>query len=230
MAEETEGVRQERRRTQREKCPVKRTVVAQIEPDGGSEIQLHLHLVDIGESGLRVNLDRAFPEESELGLSFPLSPFGQTLEGELKGRFRVVWTRDLLGGTYVHGLELLDPSPETTEAVESLLAQCLEVREDIGESLLRVPVDAKLYLDDESPILVAVRKLSTGGLTFPYRHSFEKGDTFRMRLMLEPGIAESEVSVRWCRVRSDGNFDVACDFVRPSESAVGLVSLHLLRA
>lgn len=230
MAENSGEIAPERRKTPREKCPVKRTVLAQIEPEGGTRVQLHLHLVDIGESGLRVNLDRAFPEESELSLSFPLLPFGQQLEGDLEGRFRVVWTRDLHGGTYVHGLELLDPTPQTRAAVESLLTQCLEVRHDVDETFLREPVDAKLQLDPNSTVMVAVRKLSTGGLTFPYRESFEKGHCFTVRLLLEPGTAESEVSVRWCRARSDGNYDIACDFVRPSESVVGLVSLHLLRA
>lgn len=221
---------EERRQSERKKCQVNRTIVAQLTVEGLEPLAIHLFLVDIAETGLRANLDRAFEPDVELNLKLPLRALGPDLEGELDVNCRVIWSRDLAGGTCVHGMEFVEPDEESQLAIGRLL-KCWEEREERDTVRLVTPVDTKVrFAGDQSwSPMVAVRALSAKGLNFPSRRAAEIGDRIRFRMLLEPGTAETEGVVRWCRQMPNGSFDIGCDFQELGKSARDYITLHLRR-
>ena len=96
----------ERRSEKRRKSRVNKLVRAEIQT-GQENFQTFLYLVDISHGGMRAHLDRKLEVGSEIRVAIPLDPY-LAGAGDLEARCRVVWGRELLGGTQVNGFEFLE--------------------------------------------------------------------------------------------------------------------------
>ncbi len=220
----------ERRGAVRRACSVKRTILGQIEV-GGNELATHLYLVNLAEGGMRVHLDRDFPEESEFRVRFPLNRLLTDLEeGEFDLRCRVIWMRKMHGGTCAYGLAFEGMNDQDRATLDTLLDRCGE-QERTEPVRLKHPLELKVRFPDEEnwTPFISARELSEEGLRFQTRRELEKGEVLTLRMKLHPGMVVCQAEVSWCRPRADGVFDVGCSFVDLQSDYRSLVAIHIRR-
>jgi hypothetical protein len=109
---------QERRSEARRKSRINKLVHATVRANG-DEFLTFLYLVDISVGGMRANLDRPLEPETTVGLDLPVGPY-LSEDVSLNVSCRVVWRRNIPGGTYVHGFEFQDPTPEQEALISQL--------------------------------------------------------------------------------------------------------------
>ncbi|MFA7481263.1 MAG: PilZ domain-containing protein [Vulcanimicrobiota bacterium] len=176
----------DRRSAERRKSRVNKLVHSKIETDSG-EFQSFMYLVDISPGGLRANLDHHLEPNSKLRIRFPLKPYLQDeLEADLP--CRVVWNRDLVGGTFVHGFEFQDLSPSTRELVERLFVafspegkrQRFRLRHVLNVAYLADQIWVSRVAFDISPegLGLSMAELPQSDQTFQFRIYLEDRDKF----------------------------------------------------
>lgn len=228
-AEPSERESEERRESARKPCSVKRTVLTETTALGNTQAT-HLYMADLSEAGMRVHFDREFPRQIDLRVRFPMTRFSPDLEGDFDVGCRVIWTRPMLGGTCVHGLEFLDLSSHAKAQVSALLERCVE-RQGEEPVRLNTPLEMKVQFPDEPTWvpLISARELSAVGIRFPCRRELEPGSELGLRLMLEPGALVTRAAVQWCRPKGEGVFDIGCKFLDFSPSDRSMIAIHLRR-
>lgn len=220
----------ERRRQERIKTPVKRTILATVEDEAYGSLQNHLYIVDISENGLRINLDRLVEPESEIYLKFSLNAFGHGLAGELEARCRVVWAKPLAGGTCILGMEFLDLEENQKAYVDSLLEHWSK-KEGLELIQLPEPVNTKIRYEEGGPWapMVGLRAISHQGFQYSSKIQVEPEQRLEVRILLEPGTVTTAAEVRWCKLMSNGAYDIGCHFVQLSNGHKSYIDLHLRR-
>ena len=224
-----EAEQNDRRLRARTKVLVKRTLLASIEAEHIGETCCHLHLLDISEGGMRVNIDRNLKPESQVGLKFDLHNLGSSMDGEFDSICRVVWTKPTPGGS-VTGLEF----KELRQDSETSLKHLLEIwSEKAGLELTRLwkPINAKLRRSENEPWTKThfVQALSTSGFQFKCSEKMENEQMWLARLLLAGGPIVTSASVHWCKEISSRSFEVAFQFVKLSQDDVAAIRLHLKR-
>lgn len=115
----------ERRQAPRKHSPVNKILQADLTQEGQETASVYVFLVDVSAGGMRLNVDRELPDEAVFQLGFPVVGFGEEVERLSSGRItvscEVVWKRELVGGTWVHGLKFLDLDDTCAQTVRAMM-------------------------------------------------------------------------------------------------------------
>ncbi len=175
--------RTDRRSHVRRKSQVNKTLFAELEIDEG-KAQVPIFLVDISTGGMRIHLDRPLEVGSRLGLGVPVSAFGVGLD-RLEVQSRVVWQRFLHGGTWVHGLEFVEPSEEAKDCIDRLYTAFS--KEGRRTNFRPTSLLGVAYHLGQEWGRQAVYKLSLDGLELQMRDPLPLGSLIPFRLFLDDG-------------------------------------------
>ena len=177
----------DRRETGREVCQTNRLIRATLSaPHRGDPEPLYLYLVDLSTGGLRVNSEKPFPEQVSIRLQFGLEGLPSDLEPPtaFDNDVRVVWQKPLLGGTWVCGLALVEPSEATGRVVSSLL-RGFSPEGQRSRFRLRQSIEVALRADEDSPWLNALAMdLSPVGLRVRIYQPLTKETTLQAMILL----------------------------------------------
>lgn len=219
----------DRRQQSRTKFEVKRTLLASIEAENAGETSCHLHLLDISEGGMRINIDRTLEVETQVGLRFDLTTLGPSLNGEFDSVCRVVWTKPTPGGS-VTGLEFKELRQDSETNLKCLLEIWSE-KASLELTRLWKPLNAKLRQSDEEPWSRThfVQALSEAGFQFKSSESMEKNQVWQARLLLSGGPIVTSATVQWCKELSTRSFEIALQFLELGQEDEASIRLHLKR-
>ena len=218
----------DRRRQERTKIEVKRSVVARIEQGELGETACHLHLLDISQGGMKVNVDQVLELEAQVRLKFELSSLGPRLEGSFESVCRVVWTKQTPGGS-ITGLEFIELAEESGSRLEHILEFWSE-KSSLNLTKLWKPINAKIRSSAEEPWsrTLFVQALSPEGFQFKFTDRLDEDQSLQSRLLLNDGPLVISARVLWCK-ETPGPFDVGLQFVDQTEEVRAAIRLHLKR-
>lgn len=219
----------DRRQQERTKIEIKRTILASVEDEGIKQRGCHLHLLDISEGGMRVNIDQALEPEARLKLRFDIGALGTHLEGHFESVCRVVWTKPTPGGT-ITGFEFKELSKEARVGLQHLL-DFWGNKSSLELVRLWKPVNAKLRNTEAEPWsqTLFVQALSLKGFQFNSPRPVDREHALQSRLLLNDGPVITPVKVLWCKQISDRCYDTGCQFEDLSSEQTVSVRLHLKR-
>jgi hypothetical protein len=112
----------ERRRADRKPPPTEKPVRATVEASEAPTAEMYLCLLDVSETGWRVNTSRELPRNQAVKLRIPLRDLGfaSSEGGYFETPVLVPWQRALEGGAWMAGLHFVNSSPETVELARQL--------------------------------------------------------------------------------------------------------------
>lgn len=196
-------VRPERRQSPRKNAGLNKFLSAELRANGETR-PMNLFLVDLSHGGMRVNVDHQLPD-GQFDLSIPLAELEMASEGTIDLPCRVVWMRDLVGGTFVHGLAFSNPVDESKERLEQFLSGLSEMHRRSRYRLYRLlPIQLKAH-DQEDWTECYAGNLSPEGLGLQLDTPLPEEQDFSVRLMLEFGLPVVQVvgQVAWTRQVED---------------------------
>ncbi len=194
--------------------------------DASQPQETYLFLVDMTLGGMRVNLESELKLESLVTFQLPLSRFAANLPSILEVRCRVCWSRCLLGGTWVYGLEFQDLDQE----VESAILRLLDHFDEHGGRRtfrLEYPMAVEAVVE-ERPVSLSLRDLSSTGLGFRFRGGVSVGQHLTVMLPLGWCHLETDALVVWAREAEPGVCDFGCSFADLDEDEAKEVRSFIL--
>ena len=219
----------ERRSHERRKSRVNKLVHASLKVDS-VESKTFLYLVDISLGGLRANLDRALAKDSLVEFTLPLRPYLNE-EVELQALCRVAWNRELLGGTFVHGLEFQQLQEESA----NLVARMLHAFSPEGKrKRFRLPglLNVAYHQDGAWKSWVA-RDISPQGLGLQMPEPLELEERLPFRIFLEDRGKYDPVEVvgrvSYLVEFDDEEFRLGVEFVEPTDEAARRIQDYIDR-
>jgi len=223
----------ERRVAQRKGVRLNKLIMAQLLHSGEST-GLYLHLVDISSGGIRVNGDVEFPQSEQFTLKLQTESFGGEVSSEfpeLEVNARVVWSKRLLGGMFVSGLQFLDMSPEAVACVTKILEICSPEGKRLRFRLNRV-LGVGIGLEEQTRWLYPLAlDLSVEGMRVRLDESLEIGSTFPLQIFLEFDLptVHMNAEVVWRDEVGTGRYQVGLRFHDLNEDSAKAIQDYIDR-
>lgn len=223
----------ERRVAQRKGVRLNKLIMAQL-LHAGESTGLYLHLVDISAGGIRVNGDVEFPQSEQFTLQLQTESFGGEVSSEfpeLEVKARVVWSKRLLGGMFVSGLQFLDMTPEAQACVNKILEICSPEGKRLRFRLNRV-LGVGIGLEEQTRWLYPLAlDLSVEGMRVRLDESLEIGSTFPLQIFLEFDLptVHMNAEVVWRDEVGTGRYQVGLRFHDLNEDSAKAIQDYIDR-
>lgn len=228
-----ENSKSERRVAQRKGVRLNKLIMAQL-LHAGESTGLYLHLVDISSGGIRVNGDVEFPQSEQFTLKLQTESFGGEVSSEfpeLEVKARVVWSKRLLGGMFVSGLQFLDMTPEAKACVTRILEICSPEGKRLRFRLNRV-LGVGIGLEEQTRWLYPLAlDLSVEGMRVRLDESLEIGSTFPLQIFLEFDLptVHMNAEVVWRDEVGTGRYQVGLRFHDLNEDSAKAIQDYIDR-
>lgn len=223
----------ERRVAQRKGVRLNKLIMAQL-LHAGESTGLYLHLVDISAGGIRVNGDVEFPQSEQFTLQLQTESFGGEVSSEfpeLEVKSRVVWSKRLLGGMFVSGLQFMDMSPQAQSCVNKILEICSPEGKRLRFRLNRV-LGVGIGLEEQTRWLYPLAlDLSVEGMRVRLDESLEIGSTFPLQIFLEFDLptVHMNAEVVWRDEVGTGRYQVGLRFHDLNEDSARAIQDYIDR-
>ncbi|MBS2034340.1 PilZ domain-containing protein [bacterium] len=227
------AAKSERRIAQRKGVRLNKLIMAQL-VYAGESTGLYLHLVDISSGGIRVNGDVEFPQSEQFTLKLQTESFGGEVSSEypeMEVNARVVWSKRLLGGMFVSGLQFLDMS----DAAKACVAKILEICSPEGKRLrfrLNRVLGVGIGLEEQTRWLYPLAlDLSVEGMRVRLDESLEIGSTFPLQIFLEFDLptVHMNAEVVWRDEVGTGRYQVGLRFHDLNEDSAKAIQDYIDR-
>jgi c-di-GMP-binding flagellar brake protein YcgR len=223
----------ERRTNVRKGVRLNKLIMAQLmageEPTG-----LYLHLVDISAGGMRVNGDVEFPQSEPFTLKLQTESFGPEVSAEfpdLEVKVRVVWSKRLLGGMFVSGLQFVDLPERSDACVKKILEICSPEGKRLRFRLNRV-LGVGIGLDEQTRWLYPLAlDLSVEGMRVRLDEPLEIGTQFPLQIFLEFDLptVQMNAEVVWRDEVGPGRYQVGLRFHNLNEDSARAIQDYIDR-
>ena len=223
----------ERRNNIRKGVRLNKLIMAQLltgdEPTG-----LYLHLVDISSGGMRVNGDVEFPQSDAFRMKLQTESFGSEVAAEyseLDVEARVVWSKRLLGGMFVSGLQFVNLSELSTACIKKILDVCSPEGKRLRFRLNRV-LGVGISLDEQTRWLYPLAlDLSVEGMRVRLDESLEVGTQFPLQIFLEFDLptVHMNAEVVWRDEVGPGRYQVGLRFHDLNEESARAIQDYIDR-
>jgi len=223
----------ERRVAQRKGVRLNKLIMAQLQ-HGDESTGLYLHLVDISAGGVRVNGDVEFPVSESFHLKLQTESFGGEVCSEfpeLEVEARVVWSKRLLGGMFVSGLQFLNMSDKAKACVAKILEICSPEGKRLRFRLNRV-LGVGIGLEEQTRWLYPLAlDLSVEGMRVRLDESLEIGATFPLQIFLEFDLptVHMNAEVVWRDEVGTGRYQVGLRFHDLNEESAKAIQDYIDR-
>lgn len=223
----------ERRVAQRKGVRLNKLIMAHLQT-GEESTGLYLHLVDISAGGIRVNGDVEFPLNEPFSLKLQTESFGGEVSSEfpeLEVRARVVWSKRLLGGMFVSGLQFVEMTDVATACVKKILDICSPEGKRLRFRLNRV-LGVGIGLEGETRWLYPLAlDLSVEGMRVRLDESLEIGSRFPLQIFLEFDLPTVHMTaeVVWRDEVGQGRFQVGLRFHDLNEDSARAIQDYIDR-
>ncbi len=193
MADEVEN---ERRAHPRKNVGLNKIVSAKLRVGSGSEDEVKVFLVNLSRGGMRINTEAELPD-GEFSLHFAFSELDIEREGQLELPCQVAWKKELVGGTYVHGLAFTSEALQLDQVLASLDGGGQRERFRLYRPL---PVSVKVP-EEEDWIECYAGNLNPEGVGLQLPRPLPEEEALTVRLHLEFGFPTVAVNaqVAWSR-------------------------------
>ena len=231
--QDSAGSKSERRISQRKGVRLNKLIMAHL-CEGDESSGLYLHLVDISAGGMRVNGDVEFPQDSPFRLKLHTESFGGEVSSEfpeLEVTARVVWSKRLLGGMFVSGLQFVD----MTDAAQGCVRKILEICSPEGKRLrfrLNRVLGVGIGLDEQTRWLYPLAlDLSVEGMRVRLDEPLEIGSSFPLQIFLEFDLPTVHMTaeVVWRDEVGPGRFQVGLRFHELNEESARAIQDYIDR-
>lgn len=223
----------ERRIAQRKGVRLNKLIMAQL-MYGGESTGLYLHLVDISAGGIRVNGDVEFPQSEPFQLKLQTESFGGEVCSEfpeLEVEARVVWSKRLLGGMFVSGLQFINMTDQAKACVAKILEICSPEGKRLRFRLNRV-LGVGIGLEEQTRWLYPLAlDLSVEGMRVRLDESLEIGTTFPLQIFLEFDLptVHMNAEVVWRDEVGTGRYQVGLRFHDLNEDSARAIQDYIDR-
>lgn len=226
-------MKSERREAQRKGVRLNKLIMAQL-LHGGEQTGLYLHLVDISAGGVRVNGDVEFPQNEPFTLKLQTESFGGEVSSEypeLEVVARVVWSKRLLGGMYVSGLQFVELNETASGCVKKILDICSPEGKRLRFRLNRV-LGVGIGLEEQTRWLYPLAlDLSVEGMRVRLDEPLEVGDSFPLQIFLEFDLptVHMRAEVVWRDEVGAGRYQVGLKFHDLNEESARAIQDYIDR-
>ena len=223
----------ERRNNQRKGVRLNKLIMAQLQ-HGGESTGLYLHLVDISSGGIRVNGDVEFPQSEPFTLNLQTESFGGEVCSEfpdLEVEARVVWSKRLLGGMFVSGLQFINMTPKARACVNKILEICSPEGKRLRFRLNRV-LGVGIGLEEQTRWLYPLAlDLSVEGMRVRHAEARVSGTTFPLQIFLEFDLptVHMNAEVVWRDEVGTGRYQVGLRFHDLNEDSAKAIQDYIDR-
>lgn len=227
------SAKSERRIAQRKGVRLNKLIMAQL-IHAGESTGLYLHLVDISAGGIRVNGDVEFPQSELFTLKLQTESFGGEVSSEypeMEVQARVVWSKRLLGGMFVSGLQFMDMSEQAKACVAKILEICSPEGKRLRFRLNRV-LGVGIGLEEQTRWLYPLAlDLSVEGMRVRLDESLEIGSTFPLQIFLEFDLptVHMNAEVVWRDEVGTGRYQVGLRFHDLNEDSAKAIQDYIDR-
>lgn len=227
------AAKSERRVAQRKGVRLNKLIMAQL-LHAGESTGLYLHLVDISSGGIRVNGDVEFPQSEQFTLQLQTESFGGEVSSEfpeLEVKARVVWSKRLLGGMFVSGLQFMDMSDVAKACVAKILEICSPEGKRLRFRLNRV-LGVGIGLEEQTRWLYPLAlDLSVEGMRVRLDESLEIGTSFPLQIFLEFDLptVHMNAEVVWRDEVGTGRYQVGLRFHDLNEDSAKAIQDYIDR-
>lgn len=152
---------------------------------------------------MRINVDRELPVEEGIRVSFSLN--GQLDNQNLNLPCQVVWKKDLVGGTWVHGVRFSQQGPGDHQRLHSMVGE-LQGRQARVHFRLHRLLPMAFKVDPETEwVDCYAGDLSVEGLGLSLEQPLPADQDIQVRLFPEFGLPPVHATARvaWCRQNGD---------------------------
>lgn len=228
----SEDEESERRRGRRKGVRLNKLIAAELELDGGGSRSAYLHLVDVSEGGFRFNSDDPLPEPGAFKMTLSLDAFGSDVATEHPRdtfEMEVVWKKELIGGMWVTGVKLVEP----TETNKSVIKKILERSSPEGRRLrfrLNRVLGVELGREDGVQwVYPLALDLSVEGMRIRLDQALEVGANLALKIFLEFDLptVETEAKVVWMEEMASGRHQVGLKFLNIDEEHANTIKNYI---
>ena len=213
VASESESERQEgqdeRRATARRKVKLKKIFAAEVSLDDVVQ-NCFVHIHDLSELGMRVHTDMKFPP----GLHVPIKLY---LEEPLDLKVAHVWSKELIGGMEVVGLEFVEIGDHERDRIRAFLGRHSPDNKRTSLRLQRILVVEMILGSTSQKFGVFTLDISTTGMRINHEFPLPEEIEIPFRILLEydkPPIAVTG-RVTWQEPNSFGLYGIGLEFLSP---------------
>lgn len=225
----------ERRTAVRKGVRLNKLIMAQLSTSDRDEATgLYLHLVDISAGGMRVNGDVEFPQSEPFRLKLQTESFGPEVSAEfpdLEVTVRVVWSKRLLGGMFVSGLQFQNLDETSQSCVKKILEICSPEGKRLRFRLNRV-LGVGIGLEEQTRWLYPLAlDLSVEGMRVRLDEPLEIGAQFPLQIFLEFDLptVQMNAEVVWRDEVGPGRFQVGLRFHDLNEDSARAIQDYIDR-
>lgn len=215
----------DRRQHARKGAAVNRLLRATVEWEDGKPEECYLYLVDISERGMRVNVDRCFPEDHPVRLRFSL------VDLQFEAQVHPIWQKFLTGGTWTVGLEVRDENVAATDVMRSIMEVFSAGGRRIRFRLRQVLTVTMQRASDERWYSVTTLDISPGGLKVRWDEPLEEGEIVHVKIFPEdlPDV-EAHAQVMWQRDIGPERFEFGLKFTDITEAGATSIQRYIDRS
>jgi len=199
----------ERRSASRRKVKLKKIFAAEVGLAGETQ-NCFVHIHDLSESGMRVHTDVKFPP----GVNVPIKLF---LDEPLDLVVAHAWSKELIGGMEVVGLEFVDIAAREAERIRNFLGRHSPENKRTSLRLQRILVVEMLLGSTSQKFGVFTLDISTQGMRIVHEFPLPEDIEIPFRILLEydkPPIAVTG-KVSWTEENTFGQYMIGLEFLNP---------------
>ncbi len=202
----------ERRSVSRRKVKLKKIFAAEVGLAGETQ-NCFVHIHDLSESGMRVHTDVKFPP----GENVPIKLF---LDEPLDLMVQHAWSKELIGGMEVVGLEFVDIGAREADRIRDFLGRHSPENKRTSLRLQRILVVEMILGSTSQKFGVFTLDISTQGMRIVHEFPLPEEIEIPFRILLEYDKDPISVvgRVTWTEENTFGQFMIGLEFLNPDPS------------
>jgi len=220
------GVTEDRRDTKRKSLKLNKVFAGEV-GEGLDIAPVYLYIINISVGGMRVTCDMDMPLNYVFHLNLAIDS-----SAPLDTNIKVIWKKDLFGGTKIMGIKFVNPSEKTNRAILEFMERYSEEGKRRAFRLDRVlPVELEIEKQTEK-FNTLTMDLSTVGMKIsnPFPLPFDKKISLKLMLDFEESPVYLGAKVVWQKETTYDQYVVGIEFVGIRDEDKGRINLYIDRA
>lgn len=220
------GITTDRRRARRKAMKLNKIFVGEVGEDL-DVAPLYLYIVDISDGGMRITCDMDMPMDYIFHMKLAIDT-----EDPLDTNIKIIWKKDLFGGTKIMGIQFIDPSEKTRNAIREFMDKHSEEGKRRAYRLDRVlPVELEIE-DHTEKFNTLTMDLSTVGMRIsnPFPLPYDKMIKLKVLLDFEDVPVHLKARVVWQKETSYDQHIIGIEFTDLRGEDKGRINLYIDRA
>ena len=226
MDQKNLGITKDRRQARRKALKLNKIFAGEV-GEGLDVAPLYLYIVDISDGGMKITCDMDMPTDYLFHMKLAIDT-----EDPLDTDIKVIWKKDLFGGTKIMGVQFVNPPLKSVNAIKEFMEKHSEEGKRRAYRLDRVlPVELEIE-DHTERFNTLTMDLSTVGMRIsnPFPLPYDKKITLKLLLDFEETPVHLGAKVIWQRETSYDQHIIGIEFTDVHSEDKGRINLYIDRA